>query len=99
GPYAEMGWTIAPAGLTELLLRLHREYPDLPLMITENGAALADEVVPDPSRATGRAVHDDKRVADIRDHVGAVLDAVEAGADLRGDPVCSFPPHFAWGHG
>ncbi|HLT83276.1 MAG TPA: GH1 family beta-glucosidase [Phototrophicaceae bacterium] len=99
GPYTEMGWNIEPAGLTELLLRLHREYPDLPLMITENGAAFADEVVPDPSRATGRAVHDEKRVAYIRDHVGAVLDAVEAGADVRGYLVWSFLDNFEWGYG
>ena len=34
-----------PAGLTELLLRLQREYPGQPLMITENGAAFDDVVV------------------------------------------------------
>ena len=56
GPYTAMGWNIDPTGLTELLLRLHREYPGLPLMITENGAAFDDVVVrrrPGPRRATG----------------------------------------------
>ncbi|HVD28734.1 MAG TPA: family 1 glycosylhydrolase, partial [Mycobacteriales bacterium] len=39
GPHTAMGWNIDPGGLTELLLRLHREYPEQPLMVTENGAA------------------------------------------------------------
>ena len=99
GPYTEMGWNIEPAGLTELLLDLHRRYPDLPLMVTENGAAFADEVVPDESRPGGLAVHDEKRVAYVRDHVGAVLDAVDAGADVRGYFVWSFLDNFEWGYG
>ena len=44
GPHTAMDWRIEPASLTELLLRLHRDYPDLPLMITENGAAFDDVV-------------------------------------------------------
>ncbi|QDB79642.1 beta-glucosidase [Georgenia wutianyii] len=99
GPYTEMGWNIEPAGLTELLLDLHRRYPDLPLMITENGAAFADEVVPDASQPGGLAVHDEKRVAYVRDHVGAVLDAVDAGADVRGYFVWSLLDNFEWGYG
>ena len=42
GPYTAMGWPIEPAGPARLLLRVHRDYPDLPLMITENGAAFDD---------------------------------------------------------
>ena len=37
-----MGWNIEPAGLEELLFALHGQYPELPLMVTENGAAFAD---------------------------------------------------------
>src|SRR5205085_7668353 len=39
GPYTDMGWPIDPGGLTRLLVRLGREYPELPLVVTENGAA------------------------------------------------------------
>ena len=42
GPYTDMGWPIDPEGLTRLLVRLHREYPEMPLVITENGCAYAD---------------------------------------------------------
>jgi beta-glucosidase len=38
----DMGWEIYPEGLTELLLRLHRDYPVPPLYVTENGGAFKD---------------------------------------------------------
>src|SRR3712207_3641686 len=37
-----MGWPITPERFTELLVRLHRDYPGLPLVVTENGAAFDD---------------------------------------------------------
>ena len=32
GPFTSMGWNIAPSGLEELLLTVHAEFPDQPLM-------------------------------------------------------------------
>jgi len=93
GPYTEMGWNIEPAGLTELLLRLHATYPDQPLMITENGAAFADEVAPD-----GR-IHDERRVTYLHDHLEAVGVAIDAGADVRGYFVWSLLDNFEWAYG
>ncbi|MGY0007039.1 GH1 family beta-glucosidase [Micromonospora sp. I033] len=93
GPHTAMGWNIDPGGMTELLLRLHREHPDQPLMITENGAAFDDEVSPDG------AVHDDRRVDYLRRHVGAVADAITAGADVRGYFVWSLLDNFEWTYG
>ena len=57
GPHTAMGWPIDATGLEELLLRLHRDHPDIALMVTENGAAFHDEVdadgtVPDPDGST-----------------------------------------------
>nr|WP_156742163.1 GH1 family beta-glucosidase [Occultella aeris] len=93
GPHTAMGWNIDPDGLVELLLRLHREYPDTPLMITENGAAFADEVGPDG------AVHDDDRVAYLHGHIDAVARAIDAGADVRGYFVWSLFDNFEWAFG
>ena len=47
GPHTAMGWNIDPGGMTELLVGLHARYPDLPLVVTENGAAFDDVVSPD----------------------------------------------------
>ncbi|MDF3037263.1 MAG: beta-glucosidase, partial [Paucimonas sp.] len=39
----DMGWEVYPEGLTELLVRVHNEYPVPPLFITENGGAFKDK--------------------------------------------------------
>jgi beta-glucosidase len=93
GPYTEMGWNIAPEGLLELLESLTAQFPDQPLMITENGAAFADEVAPDGS------VPDPLRVDYLRRHLTAAHRAIEAGVDLRGYFVWSLLDNFEWGYG
>ena len=42
-PQTEMGWEIDPEGLYDFLTRVARDYPGVPLYVTENGAAIADE--------------------------------------------------------
>ncbi|MDG4820728.1 GH1 family beta-glucosidase [Asanoa sp. WMMD1127] len=93
GPYTAMGWNIDPPAFTELLLRLHREYPNQPLMITENGAAFDDVVGPDGTIA------DDRRIDYLRRHIGAVAEARAQGADVRGYFVWSLMDNFEWGYG
>lgn len=92
GPVTAMGWGIDPTGLTELLVRLHRDY-GVPVMITENGSAWDDTVAPDG------AVHDPERVDYLRGHLGATLDALDAGVDVRGYFAWSLLDNFEWAHG
>lgn len=92
-PHTAMGWNIEPAGLSELLLDLHRRYPELPLAVTENGAAFDDVVSPD-----GR-VHDPLRVQYLHDHIAAVADAIEAGADVRAYFAWSLLDNYEWSYG
>jgi len=91
-----MGWNIEPAGLEELLVALHEEFPRQPLMITENGAAFADDVVQTP---TGPAVHDVDRIDYLRRHFTAAHRAMARGVDLRGYQVWSLLDNFEWGYG
>ena len=93
GPHTEMGWNIDPGGMTELLLRVHREYPRLPMMVTENGAAFPDVVAPD-----GR-VHDADRIDYLHGHIEAVGAAMDAGVDVRGYFVWSLMDNFEWAYG
>jgi len=77
-------------------VRLGTEYPTLPpLYITENGAAYDDVVSSDG------AVHDTERESYIVQHIGAVGDAINDGADVRGYFVWSLLDNFewAWGYG
>ncbi|MEU8400258.1 GH1 family beta-glucosidase [Nonomuraea sp. NPDC048892] len=91
-PTTAMGWPIVPDGLSRLLIRLSKDYPQVGLMVTENGAAF-DDVVED-----GR-VHDDDRVAYLDGHLREVHKAIEAGADLRGYLVWSLLDNFEWAEG
>ncbi|PZF81661.1 GH1 family beta-glucosidase [Jiangella anatolica] len=93
GPYTAMGWNIDPSGLVELLLRVHREHPGLPMMITENGAAFPDTVSPDG------AVNDPLRIDYIARHLSAVAEAMEQGADVRGYFAWSLLDNFEWSYG
>jgi len=54
-----------------------QDYPGLPMVITENGAAFEDQ--PDASGF----VRDFDRVAYFQEHIGAVAKARQAGADVR----------------
>jgi len=93
GPYTAMGWNIDSRGLTEMLLGLHERYPALPLVITENGAAFDDLPAAD-----GR-IHDVDRIAYLDGHVRAVMDAIAAGADVRGYFAWSLMDNFEWAFG
>jgi beta-glucosidase len=92
GPQTDMGWNVAPDALEELLLRLSRDYPGTPLLVTENGAAFPDTVV------DGR-VHDVARQDYIERHLAATIAARDAGADVRGYLVWSLMDNFEWGYG
>jgi len=92
GPYTAMGWNIAPEGLEHLLVSLGGQHPEVPLMITENGAAFEDDLV------DGR-VHDDARVDYLRRHFTAAHRALQRGVDLRGYMVWSLFDNFEWAYG
>lgn len=88
----EMGWEIYPEGLTELLVRLHRDYKLPPVYITENGAAFKDQL------QQGR-VHDERRTDYIARHISAVADAIKLGVPLAGYMVWSLLDNFEWASG
>ncbi|MEU6763503.1 GH1 family beta-glucosidase [Streptomyces sp. NPDC046853] len=93
GDRTEMGWTIDPTGLHDLIMRYTREAPGLPLYVTENGAAYDDK--PD---ADGR-VHDPERIAYLHGHLAAVRRAITDGADVRGYYLWSLMDNFEWSYG
>ncbi|WBB68279.1 GH1 family beta-glucosidase [Micromonospora sp. WMMD812] len=92
-PTTAMDWEIFPEGLTDLLVRISRDYPGLPIVITESGAAFDDR--PDE---TG-FVRDDDRTAYLATHIAAVAAARQAGADVRGYFAWSLLDNFEWAYG
>ena len=94
-----MHWEVQPAGLTALLSRVWSEYAEpagTVLYVTENGAAYDDEPVVEDGETR---VHDDERVDFVRGHLGAILDAQDAGVDVRGYFYWSFLDNFEWAWG
>ncbi|SEQ37081.1 glycoside hydrolase family 1 protein, partial [Streptomyces radiopugnans] len=93
GETTAMGWTIDPSGMYDLLLRVRDDFPGMPVVITENGAAFDDYVDPE-----GRVL-DPQRISYLHGHLAAVHRAIEAGADVRGYFLWSLLDNFEWGYG
>ena len=92
-PTNMLGWRIDAGRAAAVLHQAHAFHPDLPLLVTENGIPLPDEVAPDGS------VHDPARIAYLTDHLAALLDARQAGVPLEGYYAWSLLDNFEWAHG
>ncbi|GAA3869913.1 GH1 family beta-glucosidase [Tessaracoccus defluvii] len=86
-------WSDTPEALHALLLQVSREYTDLPLIVTENGATFHDYPTPDGQ------VHDPERVAYLAGYTDAVVRARADGADVVGYFCWSFMDNFEWSWG
>lgn len=98
-PRTSMHWEVQPEALTTLLERVSDEYAKdagTALYVTENGAAYDDVAVTEDGATR---VHDAERTAFLRGHLGAVLDAAEAGVDVRGYFYWSLLDNFEWAWG
>jgi beta-glucosidase len=84
GETNDLGWEIYPKGLSDLLVRVSRDYTKIPLYVTENG--MSEE-------------NDARRVDFYDRHLQAVLDAQRQGADVRGYFAWSLIDNFEWAEG
>jgi beta-glucosidase len=92
--HTELGWEVYPSALTRILLWVQERYGDIPLYITENGAAFND-----PPVAIDGVVDDPLRVEYLRGHLQAAKEAIRQGVALRGYFVWSLLDNFEWSHG
>jgi beta-glucosidase len=88
-----VGWEIYPSGLTDMLVRVHREYGPRALVVTENGAAFDDHWDGD-----GR-ISDPQRRDYVREHIQALAQALAQGVPLRGYMLWSLLDNFEWAEG
>jgi beta-glucosidase len=89
----DFGWQVAPQGLTELLLRIHRDYALPSMYLTENGSTYDDVVTEEDE------IVDVKRQSYLERHLSAALDAINAGVPLQGYFVWSLLDNFEWAQG
>jgi beta-glucosidase len=94
-PHTAMDWEVHPQSLEALMLRLQREYSgDLPILITENGAAYED-----PEPVNGGVVEDPQRVEYYRLHLEALSSAIAKGAPVKGYFAWSLMDNYEWAEG
>lgn len=84
---------VEPEGLTEMLLRLHREYDAPELYVTETGFAMAD---PQPSDGV---VDDPQRIAHLASYLKAAHAAQAEGVRLKGLFYWSATDNWEWAQG
>ncbi|MEP6904688.1 MAG: GH1 family beta-glucosidase [Gemmatimonadales bacterium] len=92
--HTQIGWEVYPPALTRILLWVRERYGNIPLYVTENGAAFND-----PPAAIDGVVDDPARVAYLHGHLQAARDAMQLGVDLRGYYVWSLLDNFEWSNG
>ena len=83
-----IGWEIYPQGLYEVLMMVQERYGNVPLYITENGAAFDDE-----------SEEDIERTAFLEAHLWQSLRAIEGGVDLRGFFIYTLMDNFECAYG
>ena len=94
--YTALDWEVYPKGLTRTLTWIRQRYTQLPLYVTENGAAFPE---PDSLSEDARTLDDPRRVAYLHAHLRAVRDAIDLGVDVRGYFAWSLLDNLEWAHG
>lgn len=89
-PKTQMGWEIYPEGLHHFLTRMARDYVgDLPIYVTENGMANADQAdLPDTIREEF-----------LFAHLAATRQAIADGANVQGFFYWSLLDNYEWAFG
>lgn len=93
--YTQMGagWEVYPPGLTDLLVRVQRDYAPQAVVVTENGAAFED------AWDGNGAVSDPQRLSYIHEHIQALEQALAHGVPLGGYFLWSLLDNFEWSEG
>lgn len=89
--YTKWDAEIYPDGLYEGILMAYERYK-LPIFITENGIGEYENI-------TNEMYDDSSRIEFLRDHILAMLKAMDEGADVRGYFVWSTMDLYSWKNG
>ncbi|MDP5275757.1 GH1 family beta-glucosidase [Chengkuizengella axinellae] len=89
-PKTDMGWPVTPEGIYDLLIRIKNDYGNIPLYITENGAAYKDNI-----NEKGE-IEDMERIEYLKSHLLMCQKAIADGVNLKGYYLWSFLDNFEW---
>src|SRR5262249_39993750 len=90
----ETGWEVWASALTDTLLWIQQRCGNLPIYVTENGAAFFD-----PPTVEANRLADPLRVDYLGHHIPALHAAMARGVARRGYFVWSLLDNFEWAHG
>ena len=91
--YTYMDWEVYPQGLTDILVRLEKDYQPGSIYVTENGSCYQD--TPDERGF----VNDTARRRYLQAHLNACKQAIDGGAPLDGYFTWSLLDNFEWAEG
>ena len=89
----DLGWEVAPQGMSELLERIERDYHPGDMYITENGSCYDDEISADGE------IDDVKRRHYLMRHLDALRQAIAHGVPVKGYFAWSLIDNFEWAEG
>ena len=92
--HTETGWEVYEQGLVDTLKWFRDRYGDIPLYVTENGAAFYDSPV-----AETDVVEDPLRTTYLQKHLRALHECIEAGVNLKGYYAWSLLDNLEWSLG
>ena len=92
--HSETGWEVYEKGLKDTLVWFKDRYGNIPIYITENGAAFYD-----PPVAESDVVQDPLRVGYLRKHLRALHESIEAGVNVKGYYAWSLLDNLEWSLG
>jgi beta-glucosidase len=87
-----MDWEITPWALKDTVVRLRKEYTNIPVYITENGSAWNDELV-------DGSVHDYDRIDYLKRHLEVVSELNEMDMNVLGYYAWSLMDNYEWALG
>ena len=87
-----MNWEVYPPSIYKALKRLNTYSSIKEILVTENGAAFADQVV-------DNEVNDMERLQYLQDHIAQVLQAQKEGVNVKGYFVWTLMDNFEWAEG
>jgi beta-glucosidase len=92
--YTATRWEVHPESFPRVLAWAQEQIGDLPIYVTENGAAFAD-----PDVATSDPVEDPRRTRYYAEHLRAAREALARGVRLAGYFAWSLLDNFEWSEG
>jgi beta-glucosidase len=91
-PLTQMGWEVHAPAIYHVLKKFAAYNKAMPVYVTENGAAFADEI-------GDEEINDTERITYLQTHIAQVLKVKQEGYNIKGYFVWTLTDNFEWAEG